>query len=74
MIVHLKNRELEREDARAVRYAVLNMIIDGTVVSGSCGISVRLDQLQEFVDRIDPDYYNDRDYIPGMPIEIQHSR
>lgn len=75
MIVHLKTRQLEREDeSRAIRYAVMDLIYDGTVVSGGCGITVRMDQLQEFVDRIDPDYFNDRQYIPGMPIDLEHSR
>ena len=74
MIIHLKIRPLDREDDRAVRYTVLDLYGDGVAISGPCGMSVRDDLLQEFVDRIDPDYFNDRQYIPGMPIDLQHTR
>lgn len=72
MIIHIKFRPPVPSD-NAIRYIVADMYADGQAISGPCGLHVREDQLQTIIDRIDPDYLNDKQYIPAMPIEIPHA-
>lgn len=73
MIIHLQPRPAKEESGRAINHVTIDMFADGRPVSGQCGIHIRPDQLKEFVDRIDPDFWNGKQYIPGMPIELPHS-
>jgi len=73
MLIHIKFRPVENSD-KAVRYIIADMYSDGEAISGPCGLHIREDRLQETIDRLDPDYLNDRQYIPGMPIDLQHTR
>lgn len=74
MIIHLQPRPSKQEPGQALVHVILDMFADGRPISGQCGLHVRPEQLQEFVDRIDPDYWNGDVYIPGMPIDLKHIR
>lgn len=72
MLVHLKVRGSESDDRGTV--AILDLEIDNIPASGICGIRIREDKLQAFIDRIDPDYFQGEMYFPGMPIDLKHIR
>lgn len=77
MIIHLRERGAEQEPmitGDEPIYIILEMFADGKLVSGPCGLHVEYPQLQEFVAKIDPDYWNDEVYYPGRPIALKHIR
>lgn len=77
MIIHLREKGVQSGEyamGETPIYIVLEMFIDGKKASGECGIHVEYQKIQEFIDRIDPDYWNDEQYIPGMPIVFKHIR
>jgi len=52
----------------------LDILINDQVVSGQCGLTLPGPLLAQFLERLSPDLLDGAEYIPGMPIELAHSR